>query len=647
MTQGGLPDAGRLLEAAAGSLKHRGPDGSGSWLSPDGSVAIGHRLLLSAGPEPVPPQPIVSASGRFVLAHSGCLYNGRELRDRLSGDGNAPEGGWRGDSDAETLLAGLQGWGVDGALRAADGSYALAAWDAHDQRLFLARDRLGENPLYVARLPDGIAFASELRALELLPGFGEEIDPGALGYFLNHGYIQAPATIYRATAKLVSGSFVSVSRADIPGLARTGDFLAPFRTFHWRLMDVVRAGREVPFRGSGEEAVEELDRVLKASVRRRLPDGVQVGAFLSGGIDSSTIAAQLRALSREPVKTFSIGFEESAFDESPHAARVAAHLGTDHSTFVLSAAKALELIGRLPEVYDEPFADASQLPTLLLAEVTRRAVRIAFGGDGGDELFGGYARYGWTETAWSKLRSIPAPVRRSVANGLRLISPAGWDRVASLVPQRVRKGLSGDRICRIAALLPAATVAELYDNFLSSGKSGPPLLLGEVPAVPPHWSGYPELPTLVETLMYRDAVDYLPDDGVVKVDRATMSVSLDARVPMLDSGVLAFAWSLPLSLKRSAGVDKITLRRLAHRYVPAELLERPKTGFGVPLGPWLRGPLRGWAEDLLSTPSLSAAGLSAEPIRRAWKAHLEGAENHHYLLWNVLMYQAWRSHRLA
>lgn len=584
-----------------------------------------------------------SPDGRFVITFNGEIYNHLELRASLERQGASPRGGWRGSSDTETLLAGMEAWGIERLLKLASGMFAFAIWDGKEHTLTLARDRFGEKPLYVSRIGRGIAFASELKALETLPGFDSATDWSSLGFFLEHGYVQAPASIYAATAKLLPGSFITVSESDVAALPMSGDFLSGVRRFYWRLIDVAEQGLAAPFSGSDSEAVDELDSILSAAVGRQQISDVPIGAFLSGGIDSSAIVALMQARASAPIKTFTIGFEEGEYDESKYAERVAAHLGTDHTTVMMSPTEALNRVAILPTIWDEPFADVSQLPTLLLSEVTRRVVTVALSGDGGDELFGGYERYTWTESAWPKLRQIPFPVRRAMANAITIIPPAGWDRVSKLLPSRARAILSGDRLHKISALIPATNVSELYENFLSSWRSKTPLLLNGVPPTRSHWSGYPSLPTIAETFMFRDAVDYMPDDVLVKVDRAAMSVSLETRAPMLDPEVAAFAWRLPLSQKRAGGTGKLTLRRLVHRYVPSELVERPKAGFAVPLDEWLRGPMREWAEAFLSESELTSAGLNATAIRRVWCAHQEGTENHRYFLWNVLTYQAWRA----
>lgn len=634
-----------LIEAASNRLKSRGPDASGAWAAPDGAVTFGHRRLSVLDVSPTGAQPMISSDGRFIITFNGEIYNHLELRDRLELEGGVPQGGWRGTSDTETILAAVRTWGVEATLKALSGMFAFGLWDARDRTLTLARDRFGEKPLYVARTRQGIAFASELKALEGLPGFGTGVDPAALAFFLGHGYVQAPATIYQATSKLLPGSFVTLSEADVADLPRSGDFLAAFRKFYWQLIDVARAGLANPFTGTESEAVDELEETLLAAVRRQQISDVPLGAFLSGGIDSSAIVALMQAAGGAKVKTFTIGFEEAEFDESGYAEKVAAHLGADHTTVMMSADEALNRIDLLPAIWDEPFADVSQLPTLLLSEVTSRSVTVALSGDGGDELFGGYERYAWTESAWAKMRWMPQPVRSALAGAVQLASPAQWNRMLGVLPNGAKSRFSGDRVHKLANMFTAANVSEVYENFLSSGKARESLLLGEQTAAVPHWSGYPTLPSIAESLMFRDGVDYMPDDILVKVDRAAMSVSLETRAPFLDPQVAAFAWKLPLELKRSGGISKLTLRKLVQRHVPVDLIERPKAGFAVPLDVWLRGPIREWAETHLSVEALTDGGLNSVPIRQAWQAHLAGTENHRFFLWNVLMYQAWRAHR--
>lgn len=587
---------------------------------------------------------MIASDGRRAVALDGGIYNGAELRERLVRHRAAPRHGWQSNSDAETVLHAMATWGAKRTLASSNGAFALAYWDGDARRLTLARDRLGERLLFVTRVRDGIAFASELKALERLPGFDAGIDPAALECFLVRGFIPVPATIYRSTTKLVPGAYVTVSPEAAAGLTSTGDFLAHHREHYWRLHEVVEAGLAEPFRGTPEDAIDELDRLLSEAVRlrSRVVGGEAPGAFLSGGIDSSTVVALLQANSTDKVRTFSIGFEEGGYDESSHAAAVAAHLGTSHSSLIMSSSQALDRLPSLPEVYDEPFADSSQVPSLLLSELARRHVGVAFSGDGGDEFFAGYGRYDWTESTWRRVTRIPFPVRGAVAGGLRLIAPRAWDRLAQVVPRHYQSRFRGVRIHGLAAEIASRSLTEFYVRANSAWPADSRLLVEEPAPSRLCWTALPEFPTVTETLMFRDTLDALSNDVLTKVGRAAASVSLDVRAPLLDPDVMAFAWRLPLSHKRFGGTGKLTLRRLLHRYVPPELVERPKAGFAIPLGSWLRGPLRDWGEVLLRGGTGAQTGLRVKVVRRLWEAHQAGREEHAEILWNVLTLLAWQ-----
>jgi len=610
---------------------------------------LGHRRLSVLDVSSAGAQPMRSACGRYQIVYNGEVYNHLDLRLRLESERRVPDGGWRGHADTETLLAAVAAWGFERTLEQASGMFAIALWDTHEGVLWLARDRFGEKPLYVARVAGGVLFASEIKALAAHPGFRSDIDRAAQRAFLYRGYVPAPRSIFRHVTKLLPGSYVALGRVGLRDLADDGDFLAPARRFYWRLADVVERGVANPFIGSEDEAVDALEKALGDAVEAQRLSDVPLGAFLSGGIDSSLVVALMQARSSRPVHTFTIGFEERAYDESPYAAAVARHLGTEHTEAVLSQRDALDRIRLVPGIWDEPFADVSQLPTRLVCEVARGGVTVALSGDGGDELFGGYERYGWTEQLWGLLRWLPPGIRRAVAATLRGVPVTAWDRLLVAVPVMRRTMRPGDRLHKLAALIPAAGPNDLYAGVMTAWKRPEALmnesLLIEASSRDEHWSGYPRLATLVETLMYRDAVDYLPDDLMVKVDRAAMSVSLETRAPFLDRDVAELAWRLPLPMKRRGAVGKWLLRRLLDRYVPRQLIDRPKVGFTVPLGDWLRGPLRGWAEDLLAVAPLEASGIAARPVRELWAAHLGGRENHPFALWNVLMYQAWDQER--
>lgn len=633
------------IDAATDRLERRGPDGRGVWCSQNRSAVFGHRRLAILDVSSTGSQPMKSDCGRFVITFNGEIYNHLGLRAELSRQGLTPLGGWRGTSDTETLLVALKSWGLTRTLEAAVGMFAFALWDEATQELVLARDRLGEKPLYVTRLGSGLGFASELKALEGLPGFDTSIDTAALAAYLRQGYVSAPSTIYVRTAKLLPGSYLRVSERDVAAMAYGGDFLAPYRRFYWELRDVARRGLADPFRGGESQAVDTLGNLLGAAVKGQSLADVPVGAFLSGGIDSTAVVALMQAVSGDRVRTFTIAFDDPEFDESPHAERVAAHLGTEHTTVPMSTADALNKIQELPHIWDEPFADVSQLPTLLVSEVARRHVTVALSGDGGDELFAGYSRYGWTSSAWKRLNRYPVPLRRMGAGLMRAIPESAWNAVSRALPGSLGDRVSGERMHKVATLVGAASPGELYESTLSAWRGPQPLLLGDDPGAHGHWSGYPDLGDILHSLRYRDAVDYMPDDVLVKVDRAAMHVSLETRAPFLDPAVVAFAWSLPSSLLQRAGKGKWVLRQLVHRYVPSELVERPKAGFAVPIHSWLRGSLRDWAEALLQPDKLEAGGLNAKPVVEAWRSHLAGTHDHRYFLWHVLNYLAWRDSR--
>lgn len=636
-----LADRSELIEVATDTLVNRGPDGRGTWTSRSGEVVFGHRRLSLLDISEAGSQPMFSECKRFVITYNGEIYNHLDIREQLANEGAQPSQGWRGTSDTETLLAAVKAWGLERTLKAAYGMFAFALWDEKQHELTLARDRLGEKPLYVSRVGEGLAFASELKAVETLPGFDKTLNNKALAGYLRKGYLSAPTTIYTATCKLLPGTYVSVSEYQVRGMASQGDFLAPFRRPYWEALEVARRGVAAPFQGSDEEAVDALQEVLARSVGRQKIADVPVGAFLSGGIDSTAVVALMQAGATERIKTFTIAFDDPEFDESLHAERVARHLGTDHTTVPLTMADALERVPLLPTIWDEPFADPSQLPTLLVSEVARRNVTASLSGDGGDELFGGYSRYHWTKAAWAKLRAYPLIARRVAAGGMTALSPSTWDSVAKLLSQRV----SGERMHKVASLITAGNVGDLYATTLSAWRGNEQLVLNTDESPEPHWSGYPDLGELIHTLRYRDSVDYMPDDVLVKVERASMSVSLETRAPFLDPDVVAFAWSLPLEKLVRNGKGKWTLRKLVHRYVPEDLVERPKAGFSVPIHTWLRADLRSWAEGLLTHEKLTASGLNAGPVLGAWQAHLSGSQDHRHFLWNVLSYLAWRDSR--
>jgi asparagine synthase (glutamine-hydrolysing) len=618
-------------------LTHRGPDDAGNWVDGNAGIALGHRRLAILDLSPAGHQPMVSPCGRYVVSFNGEIYNHRELRAQL--DSSASPSFWRGHSDTETLLEAIRVWGTAGALKGCVGMFAFALWDRWDHRLTLARDRLGEKPLYYGWLGRTFVFASELKAIRAHPRFEGEIDAESLMLYMRHNYVPGPRSIFKGISKLSGGTIVSVERGK--GIS------SPDR--YWSCEAAALEGLASPHTLDARESVDELERLLKQSVSGQMIADVPVGAFLSGGIDSSTVVALMQAQSGRRVKTFSIGFREAAYNEANHAADVAKHLGTEHSELYVTPRDTLEVVPRLPDLYDEPFADSSQLPTSLMMALARAHVTVALSGDGGDELFGGYNRYPWADRTWRHLRRLPIALRRRGAAALTSLSPVVWDKVFTrlrrILPGSLRYNNPGEKIHKLANVLAAAHPEAIYREIVSHWS--PPSSVVKIDAQEPltpvtNEQDWLEGRDFVEQMMFIDQITYLPDDILVKVDRSAMAVSLETRVPILDHRVVEFAWRVPLSLKVKNGQGKWLLRQVLDRYVPRHLVERPKMGFGVPIDVWLRGPLRDWAEDLLSEAALREQGyFDPRPIRKRWADHVSGRANWHYSLWCVLMFQAW------
>lgn len=641
----GLTAPRATLTRAAETILHRGPDAGGFWSDPAAPLHLAFRRLAIQDLTPAGSQPMVAPDGGLVIAFNGEIYNHLELRLALEKEAAAPAA-WRGHSDTETLLACFQAWGVRRTLEAAIGMFAIALWDRGNRRLVLARDRLGEKPLYFGYVGAGIGFASELKALRTLPGFDTTIDPVALGGLVSGGATPDTRSIYRGISKLAPGTWLELTPADLA--ARQ----TPPVHAYWRLSEVARHGLEHPLRfGSDEEATDALENVLGSAVQSQLISDVPLGAFLSGGIDSSTIVALMQARSSQPVRTFSIGFHEHAYNEADHAKAVATHLGTDHHELYVDDVTARDVVTDLPGMYCEPFGDFSQIPTFLVSRMAREHVTVSLSGDAGDEMFGGYSRYFMALRAWNHVGRVPGAVRRSLARVIQSVSPGGWgmliDGPGRILPARVRSGLSGHRILRGSDLIGCRNFQEFYARGFMEFWS-PDLVKGVTRTAPPHAAEAPSGLSHLGWMMYTDAMSYLPDDILVKVDRAAMAISLETRVPILDKRVVEFAWHLPDAYRLRDGAGKWLLRQVLYRHVPRALVDRPKMGFGVPLDSWLRGPLRGWAEDLLSSRKLLDSGVfSVAPIRQRWAEHLSGARNWQFYLWPVLMYQAWREAQTA
>ncbi|HEX9881536.1 MAG TPA: asparagine synthase (glutamine-hydrolyzing), partial [Hyphomicrobium sp.] len=602
----------------ADAIARRGPDDHGVWVDRDAGAALAHRRLSIVDLTPAGHQPMLDRTGRYAITFNGEIYNHAELRVELEHAGVAP--GWRGHCDTEVLLEAIAAWGVRRALERSVGMFAFALWDKRERTLVLARDRLGEKPLYYGWAGSTFVFGSELSALTAHPDWEGEIDRDALGLLVRLNYIPAPHAIYKGIRKVPPGTYFVLQAGARAGKSET----------YWDAGAVAADGVRHPFTGSADEAVERTDALMREALKGQMMADVPLGAFLSGGIDSSTVVALMQAMSPRPVRTFSIGFKEPGYDEAPHAKAVARHLGTDHTELYVTMKEAMAVVPQLPSLYSEPFADVSQIPTFLVSELARRHVTVALSGDGGDELFSGYTRYAIGDKLWRVLSRVPRGARRGAAALLRNVPAKQWDAVLNgplrLLPERSRPRLVGDKLNKAAGVIGLDSADDIYDALISLWPDPAGVVVGasgrEMPRASTH------LADPVRRMMHRDLVGYLPDDILVKVDRASMAVGLEARVPLLDHRLVEFTWTLPLGLLRRDGASKWPLRRILSRHIPPALTERPKMGFGVPIDSWLRGGLRDWAESLLDARRLADEGLfHPEPIRATWQAHLDGHRN--------------------
>ena len=612
------------LERMAGAIAHRGPDDQGLWLDAEAGIALGHRRLAIVDLSKAGHQPMQSESGRYVFVFNGEIYNHATMRAEIDARGGAPT--WRGHSDTETLLAGFEVWGVVETLRRAIGMFAFALFDRKLRTLTLGRDRLGEKPIYYGWSKGVFLFGSELKALRCHPAFSGEIDRQALAAFLKYQYVPGPESIYSGIAKLQPGCLLTLSLAQREPVIET----------YWSAIEQAQLGVKNRFSGSPDEAVDALEALLADAIGQQMMADVPVGAFLSGGIDSSTVVALMQKRSARPVRSFAIGFDVPGFNEAIYAREVARHLGTEHTELYVTPQAALELVPRLPEFYDEPFADSSQIPTYLVAQLARQQVTVSLSGDAGDELFAGYNTYAMAERFERIAKSMPGFFRQFLAGGMEALgepfaSGAGRPALA--------------RQMRLAAhVLRGRGLSERADRLQTHWQKGEGLVVGVPHALAPFDLATDEFAnfTTAEKLMARDLVHYLPDDILVKLDRASMAVALESRVPMLDHRVVEFAWSLPMALKWREGQTKWVLRQVLYRHVPRAMIDRPKKGFSVPIAAWLRGPLKEWAADLLDAKRLEAEGfLNPVMISTAWNEHISGRVDRHNDLWSVLMFQQW------
>lgn len=637
----------RILTAMNDTLRHRGPDAQGIHASPQHGLGLAHTRLAIIDLSPAGAQPMQSPTGRYVIAYNGEAYNYMDVRRDLEAEGKAPSNGWRGHSDTEVLLAAIEAYGLCEALSRFVGMFAFALWDNQERTLTLVRDRLGIKPLYYGHAGDSLVFGSELKPLMAHPDFTRKVDRDALALYLRTLYVPTPYCMLEGVNKLEPGHFVTFAESDM------AQRRLPAPSAFWSVKDAADAGLRHPFEGSENDAIDELERLLTDAVSLRTVSDVPLGAFLSGGIDSSTVTALLQRVSSSPVKTFTIGYEEGGYDEAAHAEAVAKHLGTDHTTLRLNPRDALTVIPNLPRFYDEPFADASQIPTYLVSELARKHVTVALSGDGGDELFGGYNRYTHAPSLWNKIGRLPLPARKAISaclgdSATKAIA-AVYDAVSKITNPKNRQLIFQDKLQKVAASMTAADREAFFANLASYWINPWRFVHGARPKPTRftdsrHW---PPFADYERWMMAMDMQTYMPDDVLTKVDRASMAHALEARVPLIDHRVAEFSQRIPLRMKIRNGRGKWLLRQVLYRHVPQQIFDRPKQGFGIPIDDWLRGPLRDWAETLLSEQRLRQEGFfDPAPIRKRFEDHVAGRRNWQYHLWPVLMFQAWQEEYL-
>jgi len=625
--------SGNLSEQAthmSEAIFSRGPDDRGVWIDKAAGVALSHARLSIIDLSSAGHQPMESASGRYAIVFNGEIYNHKEIRYNLRDQVSY----WRGHSDTETLLNAIEIWGLESTLKKCEGMFALAVWDRNKSILMLARDRLGEKPLYYGWQGNGVdaafLFGSELKALRKHPSFKFDINRDAINLLLRHNCIPAPYSIYKNISKLMPGTILSISIND----------KEPKISKYWSLNEVVMKGLDNFHSGDDTKVINGLEDVLKRSVEQQMIADVPLGAFLSGGIDSSLIVALMQQQSNQAVKTFSIGFFDDSYNEAKHAKEVAKYLNTDHAELYVSHQDAIDVIPKLPMIYDEPFSDSSQIPTFLVSQLARGHVTVSLSGDAGDELFGGYNRYLFTDQLWGKLSMLPVYMRRGIAGMMTTLSPEAFNKFFGFLPYNS----VGEKIHKAARVMESSSIDELYLRLVSHWNNPESIVLNSSEPITQLTNTTSNILRLspIQKMMLMDALTYLPDDILTKVDRAAMGVSLETRIPFLNHNVVEYAWRMPMNFKVRNGESKWALRQILNKYIPKEMIARPKMGFGVPIDSWLRGPIREWAEELLDESRLRQEGFfNPEQIRQKWSEHLSGARNWQHQLWDVLMFQAW------
>jgi asparagine synthase (glutamine-hydrolysing) len=634
------------IHEMSATLNHRGPDDAGTWINEENGVAFGHQRLSIIDLSSAGHQPMVSPCGRFTTVFNGEIYNHLQLRDKLNTSANKQS--WKGHSDTETLVTAFSQWGIEKTLQQLVGMFAIAVWDFKEKRLFLIRDRFGEKPLYYGWSNGVFLFGSELKALQKYKRFSNQIDRGALSLYMKYMYVPTPYSIFRDIYKLEPGCILQIDKGTKPP---TLPLFAPFRDqginiAQWySISNMAQAGQKNLITDQND-AVDLIEKTLLESVRSQLISDVPLGAFLSGGIDSSVITALMQKVCKDPVKTFTIGFEESSFNEAIYAKEVSRHLGTEHHELYVTSSDAFKVIPHLPTLYDEPFADSSQIPTYLVSKLARESVTVSLSGDAGDELFGGYNRYLWGSRVWNKVRWMPLIVRQTLGVAINKISVNTWDSIGNSLPNSSRVSLMGDKAHRMAHRLKnVKSLDDVYHSLVTEGYKEDGLVVNDKAALITKLDNNDIVSGIVDSehrMMLLDSLTYLPDDILTKVDRAAMGVSLETRIPFLDYRVAELAWRLPLDTKINNGETKWPIRQVLYKYVPKVLIERTKAGFAIPVGQWIRGPLREWAADLLNEERIRREGyFNPELVQQLWQQHLSGKYDWTPRLWAILMFQAW------